>query len=117
MLKSRGTSTRQIIRIYMGQSAILSVIALFIGIPMGYGLCKLAASSNSFLEFRSDRTCFYGMTASAFVYSLVAAVIAILFVTLPVFKYAKNSIVEQKRKSGKQKQRRMRQWKLPQAEN
>lgn len=101
MLKSRGTSTRQIIRIYIGQSAILSLVALFIGIPMGYGLCKLAASSNSFLEFRSDRTCFYGMTASAFIYSLVAAVIAILFVTMPVFKYARNSIVEQKRKSGK----------------
>lgn len=34
-------------------------------------------------------------------YSLVAAVIAILFITLPVLKYAKNSIVEQKSKLGK----------------
>ena len=34
-------------------------------------------------------------------YSLIAAVIAILFITLPVLKYAKNSIVEQKSKLGK----------------
>ena len=34
-------------------------------------------------------------------YSFVAALVAVLFVTLPVLKYAKNSIVEQKSKMGK----------------
>ena len=101
MLKSRGTSTKQVLGIYLGQSAILSAIAIVIGIPIGYLLCKLAASTDSFLQFGFKDTHFYGVDPWMIVYSLAAAVIAILFVTLPVFKYAKNSIVEQKSRTGK----------------
>lgn len=101
MLKSRGTSTKQILGIYFGESAILSLIAIVIGIPVGYLLCKLCASATSFLKFSFGDTHFYKLTWGMLLYSLVAAVIAILFITLPVLKYAKNSIVEQKSKLGK----------------
>lgn len=101
MLKSRGTSTKQVLGIYLGQSAILSVIAIIIGIPVGYILCKMAASASSFLKFEFKDTHFYGIDPWMVVYSLAAALIAILFVTLPVMKYAKNSIVEQKSRTGK----------------
>lgn len=101
MLKSRGTSTRQVIGLYLGQSAILSFIAILIGIPIGFLLCKLAASTTSFLKFDIKDTHYYGLDPWMIVYSIAAAVIAILFVTLPVLKYAKNSIVEQKSKTGK----------------
>lgn len=101
MLKSRGTSTKQVLGIYLGQSAILSVIAMIIGIPIGYLLCKLAASTTSFLKFGIKDTHFYGADPWMLVYSLAAAVVAILFVTLPVFGYAKNSIVEQKSRLGR----------------
>ncbi len=101
MLKSRGTSTKQIVAIYLGESAILSVIAIVIGIPIGYGLCKLCASATSFLKFSFGDTHFYTFNVGMLLYSLAAAVVAILFVTLPVIKYAKQSIVEQKSKLGK----------------
>lgn len=101
MLKSRGTSTRQVLGIYLGQSSILSVIAIVLGIPLGYVLCKLAASATSFLKFSLGGTYFYTLDIGMLLYSLVAALIAILFVTLPVIKYARNSIVEQKSKNGK----------------
>lgn len=101
MLKSRGTSTKQILGIYLGQSSILSVIAIFIGIPIGFLLCKLAASSSSFLKFSVRDTHFYGLDVGMIAYSLIAAAVSILFVTLPVFKYAKNSIVEVKSRTGK----------------
>ena len=61
MLKSRGTSTKQVLGIYLGQSAILSVIAIIIGIPVGYLLCKMAASASSFLKFEFKDTHFYGI--------------------------------------------------------
>lgn len=96
MLKSRGTSTWQIVSIYLGQSSILSVLGIVLGIPLGYVLCKMAASSTSFLKFGSGNTSFYRSDPWMLVYSLVAALIAILFMTLPVFKYARKSIVEQK---------------------
>ncbi len=101
MLKSRGVGTKQIVMIYLGESAILSAIAIIIGIPIGYLLCKLCASATSFLEFTNGDTHFYSFTPGMLVYSLVAALVAILFVTLPVFKYSKQSIVEQKSKMGK----------------
>ena len=101
MLKSRGTSTKQVLGIYLGQSAILSVIAIIIGVPVGYLLCKMAASTSSFLKFEFKDTHFYGIDPWMLVYSVAAALIAILFVTLPVLKYAKNSIVEQKSRVGK----------------
>lgn len=101
MLKSRGTSTKQILGIYLGQSAILSFIAILIGIPIGYLLCKLAASSSSFLQFSVRDTHFYGLDIGMLLYSFVAALVSILFVTLPVIKYAKNSIVEVKSRNAK----------------
>ena len=84
MLKSRGTSTKQILGIYFGESAILSLIAIVIGIPVGYLLCKLCASATSFLKFSFGDTHFYKLTWGMLLYSLIAAVIAILFITLPV---------------------------------
>lgn len=101
MLKSRGTSTRQVLGIYLGQSSILSAVAIVLGIPVGYLLCKLAASATSFLKFSFGDTYFYTLDSGMLFYSLAAAAIAVLFVTLPVVKYAKNSIVEQKSKNGK----------------
>lgn len=101
MLKSRGTSTKQILGIYLGQSSILSVLAILIGIPIGFLLCKLAASSSSFLKFSVRDTHFYGFDVGMITYSLIAAAVSVLFVTLPVFKYAKNSIVEVKSRMGK----------------
>ena len=101
MLKSRGTDTKQILLIYLGESAILSAIAIVIGIPIGYGLCKLCASATSFLKFSFGDTHFYTFDIGMIFYSLAAAVVAILFITLPVIKYAKQSIVEQKSKLGK----------------
>ena len=77
------------------------MIAIVIGIPVGYLLCKLCASATSFLKFSFGDTHFYKLTWGMLLYSLIAAVIAILFITLPVLKYAKNSIVEQKSKLGK----------------
>lgn len=101
MLKSRGTSTKQILGIYLGQSAILSAIAIVVGVPIGFLMCKLAASARSFLQFEVKDTHFYHLDPWMFVYSVAAALIAVLFVTLPVIKYAKNSIVEQKSRVGK----------------
>ena len=90
-------STKQILGVYFGSL----FDAIVIGIPVGYLLCKLCASATSFLKFSFGDTHFYKLTWGMLLYSLIAAVIAILFITLPVLKYAKNSIVEQKSKLGK----------------
>ena len=101
MLKSRGTGTAQILKIYLGQATILSCIGIVIGIPLGYLLCKIAAGCTSFLSFGQQSTEFYIFDLWMILYSVIAAAVAVLFMTLPVLKYTGNSIVEQKSKRNK----------------
>ncbi len=51
LLKSRGSSKKQIILIYFLQSVILSAMSAVVGLPLGYFLCKALGSTNGFLEF------------------------------------------------------------------
>lgn len=96
MLKSRGVSKRQLIMTYLIQAVILASIALVVGIPFGYLLCHLFGSTNAFLEFVGRRAMDVKITGTAIVYAVIAAVASVLIMTLPVLRYAKFSIVEQK---------------------
>ncbi len=96
MLKSRGVSRLQLILTYLIQSAILGVIALIVGIPLGYLLCHVFGSTNAFLEFVGRKAMHVVITKEALLYALISCVAGILIMTLPVLKFARYSIVEQK---------------------
>ena len=96
ILKSRGVSKKQLILSYLIQSAILSGIGFIIGIPCGYLLCHLFGSTNAFMEFVGRESLSVRITGSALLYGLIVSVASIIIMTLPVIKYAKFTIVEQK---------------------
>lgn len=96
MLKSRGASRRQILLTYIGQSGVLAAIAVILGVPAGWLLCKLLGSSNAFLQFSSESKVYVSIGWKAYVYALGGAVIAMSSMTLPVLRHAKVGIVEQK---------------------
>lgn len=96
MFKSRGFSRKQIIYMYIRQSGILAGIGMVLGIPLGYLFCKLAASTDAFLQFTSKSTAVYKFTPEMFGYAFGAALLTIAFMTLPVIGYSKYSIVQQK---------------------
>ena len=96
MLKSRGVSRLQLILTYLLQSAILGGIALVIGIPFGYILCHVFGSTNAFLEFVGRKSMNVRITGESLLYALVSCACGILIMTLPVLKFARYSIVEQK---------------------
>ncbi|MDE6760997.1 MAG: ABC transporter permease [Lachnospiraceae bacterium] len=98
MLKSRGFSKKQIVFMYLCQSGILAGMGVIIGLPLGYLLCKMAASTNAFLQFSLKSTAIYKPTAGMIVYALAASLITVAFMTLPVIGYSRYSIVEQKSK-------------------
>lgn len=98
MLGSRGLSTVQIMSIYLHQSGVLASVGVLLGLPLGFLLCKLAASTDAFLEFSWKATEVYKPTVMMVVYAMVAAVFAMAFVTVPVLFYAKDSVVGQKKK-------------------
>ncbi len=96
ILKSRGVSKGKLILTYLVQSAILAAIGLIIGIPFGYALCHLFGSTNAFLEFVGRKALRVSITGTALVYGLVCAAASIIIMTLPVLRYARFTIVEQK---------------------
>lgn len=98
MLGSRGLSSVQIMSIYMCQSSILAGVGVLFGVPLGYLLCKLAASTDAFLEFSLKATDVYRPTFSMVIYAVIAALFVVAFVTIPVLFYAKDSVVGQKKK-------------------
>ncbi|MHB8128500.1 MAG: ABC transporter permease, partial [Mobilitalea sp.] len=98
VLKSRGVSKRQIIFVYLLQSVILSSIGFIVGIPIGYGLCKVLGASNAFMEFVGRKALTVEIDARTIAYAAVAAVFSIGVMTLPVFKHSNVSIVEEKQR-------------------
>ncbi|MDO4316574.1 MAG: FtsX-like permease family protein [Lachnospiraceae bacterium] len=103
MLKSRGVSRRQLIGTYFFQSLFLALIALVIGIPLGVLLCHVFGSANAFLEFVGRQAMKVKVTGTALLFALLAALAGVLIMTLPVLKYARFSIVEQKANKRKAK--------------
>ncbi len=103
LLKSRGSSKKQIILIYLMQSTILSVISAVVGLPLGVFLCKALGSTNGFLEFIQRKALHVTLSGSVFLYMLGAMVISIAFMVLPVFRDANVTIVNVKHNKNKHK--------------
>ena len=59
LLKSRGSSKKQIILIYFLQSVILSAMSAVVGLPLGYFLCKALGSTNGFFGIYSKKSITY----------------------------------------------------------
>lgn len=103
LLKSRGSSKKQILLIYLLQSFILSVISAVVGLPLGYFLCKALGSTNGFLEFIQRKALHVSLSPAVFLYMLGAMAASIAFMVLPVFKESDVSIVNVKHRNRKKK--------------
>ena len=98
LLKSRGASKRQVLRLYFYQSGILCLVSFIIGLPLGALICKALGASSAFLVFGSRRVLEIEFTGEVLLYGVLALVISMLMTLLPVFKRDKVSIVAVKRK-------------------
>jgi len=104
VLKSRGVSKRQIVTVYLLQSVVLSIISMGIGIPLGYGLCMVLGDANAFMEFVGRKALNVRIDTTVILYAAVAAAFSIGVMTIPVFRHAKVSIVEEKQRKSKNPQ-------------
>lgn len=105
MLKSRGVSRFKVIKLYMLQSFVISIIGSVIGIPLGYLFCKLAAGTDAFLVFTFKDTSIYRPTPAMLIFAGIAFVLSMLFMTIPVIPLSRFTIIERKsrKNSGKSK--------------
>lgn len=101
LLKSRGSSKKQILFIYFLQSAILSVASSIVGVPFGYFMTKALGSTNGFLEFIQRKALHVRLSGGVFWYTLGAIAVSIAFMVLPVIKDANVTIVNVKHKKNR----------------
>lgn len=98
LLKSRGSSKKQILFIYFLQSLILSVMSSIVGVPLGYFLTKALGSTNGFLEFIQRKALHVRLSPEVLLYTLGAILVSVAFMVLPVIKDANVTIVNVKHK-------------------
>ena len=96
VLRSRGVTRMQIIMLYLLQSVLMSGAGVFFGILLGYGMCKCGASTDGFLFFTGKDVSLYFFRWQMIPYGLAACAVATFFMTIPVWKRSKYTIVEQK---------------------
>lgn len=96
VLRSRGVTKKQTVRLYFIQAIVMSAAGFVIGIGLGIIMCKFAAGTDAFLSFTLKDTSAYGFSVQCLIYAAIACVLAIIFMTIPVFKKAGITIVAQK---------------------
>ena len=95
--KSRGADKKQIILLYLLQSALISGVSVIGGIPLGILICKVLGASNSFLEFVKRTALPVELQPEVWIYAAAAAVFSVGTMVLPVIKYSNVNIVAHKR--------------------
>ncbi|NIK75834.1 putative ABC transport system permease protein [Paenibacillus castaneae] len=96
VLRSRGSSTRQIIWIYLIEGLLLGGISLAIGPFIGWFMAKSIGSANGFLSFVSRKSIPVGFSTDAMIAGGAAVLLALLATIIPAIIYAKSSIVNYK---------------------
>lgn len=98
-LKSRGASRIQIFCLYLMQSALLALLGIAGGIPLGGFICQALGSANAFLEFvQRQPMIIHYFDSEVILFTVIAAILSILMTVLPAFKHSKLSIVATKQK-------------------
>lgn len=96
VLRSRGSSTKQIIWIYLIEGLLLGGISLAIGPFIGWFMAKSIGSANGFLSFVSRKSIPVGFSTDAMIAGGAAVLLALLATIIPAIIYAKSSIVNYK---------------------
>lgn len=105
VLKSRGASNLHIIEIYLLQGAIILIIALLLGIPLGLFFCYALGNANAFLEFVSRTALPLELTDKALIAAGLCALASLLITLVLAFFHTRENIVSLKRKLNRRNQK------------
>ena len=97
LLKSRGSSTPQVLQLYFTQSLVLGAISLAAGIVLGRFMAQLIGQTQGFLRFARTDPLVVRTTTTSLQLGILAIVIGTVSCLLPAFKWARLTIVTFKR--------------------
>ena len=96
VIKSRGSSSGQIIRLYFYQGLVITIAGAVAGMPLGAFFAKILGSTRNFLEFDFSQSLNVNYTKESFIYAACGILVCLLSITLPSLKHSKVSIVNLK---------------------
>ena len=99
VFRSRGVFRGQLLRLYLMQSGLLALFGMILGVGAGFLLCRIAAGTDAFLAFTGKDTSLYQVNEWMFLYAAAAGAIAVIFMTIPVWK--RSDITAEEKGGGK----------------
>lgn len=103
VMKSRGGSSGQMMRLYLYQSIFLTGIGAAAGIPLGTVFCRILGSTQNFLEFSVRRNLEVNFDKSVWNYAIAAMLCSIAIMTIPALKHSRLTIVKLKQSNALKK--------------
>ena len=105
VIKSRGSSGGQILRLYLYQSLFLTIVGGAVGIPLGAVFSRILGSASNFLEFDGNRTLEVTYTPQTWLYAAAAMLVTLLAIAIPAIRYSRVTIVHLKQQKALKKKR------------
>ncbi len=96
VIKSRGSSGTQIIRLYFYQGTLITVLGAVLGMPLGSMFARILGSTRNFLEFDFSQSLEVIYTEESYIYAIAAVVVCLLSITIPSLKHSRITIVNLK---------------------
>lgn len=97
VLKSRGASKLEIMRLYLYQGLALSFVGLVVGPLLSYLLCKAISYSDGFLAFSREQAINITFTYKIYIFAVAAVIILLSTLLISVYFATERSIVEVRR--------------------
>lgn len=96
VIKSRGSSSGQIVRLYIMQGLVITITGALLGLPLGRLFATMLGSTRNFLEFDFSESLDVAFTKESFIYAGAAILVCLLSISIPSFKHSRVSIVNLK---------------------
>jgi putative ABC transport system permease protein len=101
VLRSRGGSASQLLRVFLYEGLLLGMPALAAGLAGAWGMARAIGSTDGFLRFVVGKEAALSYSPAAFAYGTAAVLATIAAATIPVWRYARTSIVGNRREQAR----------------
>lgn len=107
ILKSRGSSNLQIGAIFLLQGLILCVLALLLGLPLGWFAAQAMGSTRQFLDFQRTTPLLVAITRESVRYAVAGVLLALIVTIAPAIQAARLTVVTAKQRSSRPQRGRL----------
>ena len=102
VLRSRGSTTGQLIGMAILEALLLGVVGMLVGAPLAREVASFFGKARSFLDFSATSALEVAVTAESVGFGLIAAAVALTAMVLPTVGAAKHTVITYKQDRARQ---------------